>query len=187
MPKNTTILLIRHAEKPTGTDSGLAVAGQERAQAYVVYFQNYPAKSTPIKLDYLFASTDSGKSDRPQLTITPLGQAINIQPNTHYSNEQHKELADAILHPSQPGQYDNTNILICWHHGEILKLAHDLGVHHSKAGHWPTSWPGDVFGWLLQIVFDGSGNIDYSQTFCINQKLMHDDHGQNPPGGDGNK
>lgn len=184
MPKNTTILLIRHAEKPASNKaSGLAVAGQERAQAYAIYFQNYPPNATPLKLNNLFAPTDSSRSDRPLLTITPLGQAIGIQPNTSFSNSQHKELAQTILNPSQPGQYDNRNILICWHHGEILKLAHNLGVHHSKAKNWPTKWPGDVFGWLLQIVFDSKGEINYSQTFCLNEKLMYDDHGQNPPDG----
>ncbi len=184
MPENTTIVLIRHAEKPsTAEDVGLAVAGQERAQAYSIYFQNYPSDQTPLKFRYLFASTDSNNSDRPRLTITPFSLAAGIPINTSYSNSQHKELADSILTPAQPGQYDNCNILICWHHGEILKLAKNLGVDASKAGTWPTQWPGDVFGWLLQINFDGNGAINYQQTFCINEKLMHDDHGQNPPDG----
>jgi hypothetical protein len=51
MTKNTNILLIRHAEKPD-SGIGLAVAGQERAQAYVVYFQNYLINSNLVTLNY---------------------------------------------------------------------------------------------------------------------------------------
>ena len=50
MPKNTNILMVRHAEKP---DSGrdLSVTGQERAQAYAVYFQNYILNGTVLELN----------------------------------------------------------------------------------------------------------------------------------------
>ena len=182
MPKNTTIVLVRHGEKPKKTtDPGLAVPGLERAQAYSIYFQNYPNSKAPLKFNYLFASTDSSKSDRPLLTLTPFSQAVNLPINANFSNAEYQNLADSILTPLTPGQYDNCNILICWHHGEILKLAASLGVDASQAGTWPTKWPGDVFGWLLQINFDGNANINYKQTFCINEKLMHDDHGKNPP------
>jgi hypothetical protein len=51
MPKNSNILMVRHAEKP---DSGkdLSVTGQERAHAYAVYFQNYVLNGTLLKLNY---------------------------------------------------------------------------------------------------------------------------------------
>jgi hypothetical protein len=72
MPKNTNFLMVRHAEKP---DSGneLSVAGQERAHAYAVYFQNYALNGTLIKLNYIFASADSSQSER-------LGQPWNRWP-----------------------------------------------------------------------------------------------------------
>ena len=77
MPKNTNILMIRHAEKPD-SGSDLAVAGQERAQAYVVYFRNYSINSSLVKLDYLFAAANSSASQRPQLTIQPLAAATRV-------------------------------------------------------------------------------------------------------------
>jgi hypothetical protein len=48
--------------------------------------------------------------------------------------------------------------------------------------HWPSPpWLGEVFGWLLQICYDADGNLIPAQTVCINQQLMYDDYGKNPP------
>jgi hypothetical protein len=79
MPANCTIYLIRHAEKPD-SGPGLSPAGQERAQAYLVYFQNLlnPAGET-IRWNYLFASKDSEASHRPFLTLLPLACAKETQ------------------------------------------------------------------------------------------------------------
>ena len=78
MPKNTNILMVRHAEKP---DSGndLSVAGQERAHAYAVYFQNYVLNGTLLGLDYIFATADSSQSQRPRLTMEPLAEAMGMK------------------------------------------------------------------------------------------------------------
>lgn len=188
MPKNTNILLIRHGEKPPSGDE-LAVPGRERAQAYVSYFQNYMIQTTstslssptPIKLNYLFATANSGSSDRPDMTITPLSAAIFIAISATYKNTDYKKLADDIL---QKSEYDNSNILICWHHGEVLDLATALGVHPKKlpkASNWPSKWPGSEYGWLLQLCYDSNGNLMNTQTMCVNEKLMYDDQ-NDPPG-----
>lgn len=188
MPKNTNVLLIRHGEKPASGDD-LAVPGQERAQAYVIYFQNYaiqtapsaPGDSGPIKLNYLFATANSGKSDRPDLTITPLSHAINVAIDAKHKDKDYAKVADDIL---QNSKYDNSNVLVCWHHGEILDLATALGVDGStlpKASNWPSTWPGGEYGWLLQVCYDGNGNLIDTQTLCINEKLMYDDQ-DDPPG-----
>ena len=183
MPKNTNILMVRHAEKP---DSGkdLSVAGQERAHAYAVYFQNYVLNGTLLKLNYIIATADSSKSDRPRLTMEPLAKAMGMEIAVRYQENDYQKLADEILANSK---YGNRNILICWHHGEILQLAAALGVDVTKLppeSHWPSPpWPGEVFGWLLQVCYDGEGTLIPSKTFCINQQLMYDDHGKNPPTG----
>ncbi len=180
MPKNTNILMVRHAEKPdSGTD--LAVPGQERAQAYVVYFQNYSLNSSPLKLNYLFAAQNSTSSDRPQLTIQPLAAAIGLAIDDTHKDKDYQKVADDIL---QNAKYDNQNILICWHHGEILDLATALGATGlPSSSNWPSKWPGHVFGWVLQLCYDDNGTIIPNQTICFNQKLMFDDHGNDPPGG----
>jgi hypothetical protein len=46
-----------------------------------------------------------------------------------------------------------------------------------SASNWPTPlWPGDVFGWLLQVCFAANGTLNCSQTICINQQLMYGDY-----------
>ena len=183
MPKNTNVLMIRHAEKPV-RGPALAVPGQERAQAYVIYFQNYLLNSSLVKLDYLFAAADSSASHRPRLTIEPLAAAIGVPINHKHPDKAYKTVADDIL---KNAKYDQKNILICWHHGEILKLAKHLGATATNlppASNWPTPpWPSDVFGWVLQVCFDDNGVIIPAQTICINQELMFDDYGKNPPTG----
>lgn len=184
MPKNTNILLIRHAEKP---EQGplLAVPGQERAAAYSIYFRNYTiGGGQPLKLNFLFATADSNNSQRPRITLEPLAQVLDIQIDAKHADADYPKVADDIL---QNSKYDNSNILICWHHGEILNLAEALGVDPSKlpsSAHWPgPKWPPAIFGWVLQICYDVNGQIIPTQTLCLNQQLMYDDYGNDPPNG----
>jgi hypothetical protein len=184
VPKNTNVLMIRHGEKPD-SGKGLAVAGQERAQAYIIYFQTYSlqpsSNSSPIKLSYLFAAANSSSSDRPKLTIEPLSPAIKVPIDDKHKDTDYKKVADDIL---QNSKYDKSNILICWHHEQILDLAAALGVDATKSpkgANWPSQWPEDEYGWLLQLCYDANGNIIDSQTVCINEKLMYDD--KNDPTG----
>ncbi|MBD0260696.1 MAG: hypothetical protein ICV83_33675 [Cytophagales bacterium] len=181
MPQNTTILLIRHAEKPTSGPL-LTVAGQARAQAYIVYFQNYPSNAQPVTLHYLFAAADSDDSHRPRLTITPLADALGLSIIDTYKDNDYQTLAQEIL---REPQFNNTNILICWHHGEILDLAAALGVDADKLphhAHWPEGkppqkkpWPEEVYGWVLQLSYGADGTIDPQQTKCVQQHLMYTD------------
>ncbi|MBL8151273.1 MAG: flagellar basal body-associated protein FliL [Blastocatellia bacterium] len=179
MPKNTTILMIRHAEKPD-KGKGLSVAGQERAQAYVIYFQNYAIDGKPIEIKYLFATEDSDNSERPRLTIEPLAKALDLEINAKHKDHKYQELADHIL---KENKYDDSVLIICWHHGQILQFAQALGVNSNELpaeSNWPTSWPEDVFGWLLQISYDSNSHIVTSKTKCNNQQLMYGDFGKDP-------
>lgn len=181
MPTNSTIVIIRHGEKPA-SGTGLDMMGQARAQAYSIYLNNYPSPANPIKFNYLFASEDSGKSSRPKLTITPFSEKVNLPINDSYLDDQYEELAQELNNST----YNNQQILICWHHGKMLDLAAALGVNPKQlpaSANWPHKWHGEVFGWLLQLSFDANGKIIPASTFCINQKLMFDDHGVNPPDG----
>lgn len=170
MPKNTNFLLIRHAEKPDDQDDiGLSVAGQARAMAYVVYFQNFKIGSTPIRLDHLVATAQSAKSNRPYLTIEPLSRQLDLTINNHYENKADdiQALANYLLIDPT---FNNSNILICWHHGQLLDLAEKLGVEKHNL---PYDWPEEAFGWLIQISFDKDGKL--AEPVIIHQKLMYTD------------
>ena len=182
MPKNAAILMVRHAEKPASDDDPtLAVPGQERAQAYVIYFQNYALGTTPRTISYIFAAADSDASHRPYLTIAPLAAALKLEIDAQHKDLDYQKVADDLL---QNAKYDNATTLICWHHGEILALAGALGVNPATlppSAHWPPEpWPDEVFGWVLQLVYDANGTIDPAQTCCLSQHLMYDDNGQEP-------
>src|SRR5512143_3438134 len=127
MPSNTTILIIRHAEKPEpeSDDPGLNSAGQARAQAYRAYFKNYRFNTQPIKLDHLFAAADRHKSHRPRLTLEPLAQELGLAINSNYKYDDPERLAADILKKTK---YHNSRILICWEHKEIPNLVKALGV-----------------------------------------------------------
>jgi hypothetical protein len=185
MLQGSVLLLVRHAEKPAGAAAGglpgvaapavrqgqsadsqqasdpfLAVAGKERAQAYAVYFQNYSVSSgPPLRLSSLFAADDSPSSYRPVLTLAPLSLALDVDIRHPYADKDYEALAHELV---AGHQYANAGILICWHHEHILQLAQALGVNPAqlpKSASWPSAWPGDVYGWVLQIVYDGAGAV----------------------------
>jgi len=183
MPANSIFYLVRHGEKPS-KGTGLSPAGQARAQAYVAYFQNLPNPAGgTIHWDYLFACTDSSSSDRPRLTLTPLGEALNNLPKTDFADKQYKSQAEYFQQNTQ--LYEGKNVLICWHHGEILDLTKDMGASHDTLPHsakWPQKpWPPEVFGWLLKIYYNAEGAVDTTKTEAVNEQLMFDDT-VDPPG-----
>lgn len=177
MPANLTIYLVRHAEKPPN-GIGLSPAGEARANAYVNYFQNITDPSGKrIKWDYLFASAESTDSNRPFLTIQPLAQAIGKTIDGDYKDKHFSKLVE-FIQQNPKKQFDNANILICWHHGQILDLAGSLGAECKnlpQSSNWPLTWPGKVFGWLLKIYYKSDGTLHEKQTQAINEKLMPDD------------
>lgn len=170
MPRGTNFLLIRHAEKPDDqNDTGLSVAGQARAMAYVVYFQNFKINSNLLKLDYLFATAHSARSNRPFLTIEPLARQLGLEIINHYENsaEDIEALANYLLTDQT---FNDSNILICWHHQQLVRLALALGAQKHTL---PADWPEEAFGLLIQICFDKAGNL--AESGVIRGKLMYTD------------
>ena len=173
MPKLANILLVRHAEKPLDLlDPSLTAAGLARAQAYVGYFQHYLINQSVIQLDYLFAAANSIGSNRSTLTLAPLSAALGVPIDTRFEDKGFQQLADEILGNRK---YDRSNILICWHHGQILHLASALGAPPQSL---PALWPDDVFCWLLQLSFDANGAC---VAHAINQQLMAGDEKSRTP------
>jgi len=157
-PKNATVLIIRHAEKPEGGDE-LTPAGERRAAFYVGYFENFKVDSQPLKLDYLFAARDSKHSERPVLTVQPLSEALGLPINSGFKNRDYPRLAGQLRSET----YDNKSILICWHHGEIPDLLRALGANPDQL--LPKGkWPKEMFGLVIQLRYDESGHLAESRT-----------------------
>lgn len=166
---NTTILIVRHAEKPD-SGTGLTPAGEQRAQAYVSYFENFDLDGTRVQPDYLIAAADSSSSMRPRLTIEPLSQALHLRIHQHYKDRQFAGLAQDL--EARP---HGKIVLIAWHHGEIPDLMRALGVDPGSVLPAP-KWPSNVFGWVVVIHYDQSGRPDHEEL--VHEHLMPDDAGQ---------
>lgn len=164
--KDAVILIIRHAEKPE-SGSGLSTEGEMRARAYVDYFKHFTIDGRPLKLDYLFAAADSRGSHRPRLTIEPTSQALGIAIDSRFKDKNVQELADEIQ--SKP---HGKAILIAWHHEEIPALLRALGADPNQVIP-DAKWPGDVFGWLIELRYDSKGYL--VETKRIDEKLLPDD------------
>lgn len=161
-PKDTVILIIRHAEKPD-TGWSLSSLGEARALAYVQYFKNFTIDGRGLKLDLLFATADSAGSHRPRLTLEPIAAALGLTIDHRFSNHQFLGLAREIQN-LPPG----SDILICWHHGTIPGLLSALGADPKKL--LPNGqWPDEVFGWLIQLRYDDTGRL--METKRISENL----------------
>jgi len=176
MPGNATIYMVRHAEKPA-SGTGLSPAGQQRADAYVKYFQGLQnPEGNTIHWDHLFACKDSDNSDRPLLTLTPLAAKLGKKIHCDFKDKDYAAFADFLK--QNANTYAGNNLLICWHHGEILNLAEAMGVSFAAlppSSNWPAKWNGEAFGWLLKIYFKQDGTIHHSSTVAVNEHLMPDD------------
>ena len=165
---NDVILIVRHAEKPD-TGSGLTPKGQQRAIAYIHYFENYQIGAKVLRLDYLMASADTKHSQRPRLTVDPLSNALHLSVDSRFHDNDIAPLADAIA--SQP---HGKTILICWHHGEIPALLQALGANpnvllpHGK-------WPNRVYDWVIQLRYDSKGHLIPGQARRVSEHLLPGD------------
>ena len=167
-PKDAVVLIIRHGEKPdTGRD--LSPAGQQRAEAYIHYFQEFTVDSKPLRPDTIFAAKDSKDSERPRLTVEPFAQAEKLRIDTRFSSGQSTELS-AALRATEQGK----RILISWHHTDIPDLLRALGAKPKRL--LPDGkWPDPVFGWVIMLSYDQDGRLIPASTRRINEHLMPDD------------
>ena len=142
-------------------------------------------QSKPIRIDYVIAAADNYQiSYRPRLTVSPFAD-LQTGPrplSAHIADTSYPDLVAEL----ESADYDGKNVLVCWHHGEIIKLANALLTANGKrkmpplraAACWPpqhAKWPPEVFGWLMQICFDSDGKPDINWTRCLDEKLMPDD------------
>jgi hypothetical protein len=164
--QNTTILIIRHAEKPEEGPE-LTPVGSLRAKAYVGYFAGFKIDGQPLALDHIFCTADSEGSHRPRLTVMPLSQALKLPFDNRFRTKNPAALTGEIRNKTH-----GKAILICWHHGEIPAVLTGLGA--NPAAVLPGGkWPDEVFGWLIELRYDELGRLRTAQ--CVQEHLMPDD------------
>jgi hypothetical protein len=167
-PKDALILIIRHGEKPK-TGPYLSVAGQQRADAYARYFQDFTVDSERLTPNAVFAAQDSDASQRPRLTVEPFAKAAGLQVDARFPSNHSDKLAAALRTTEQ-----EKRILICWHHGDVPNLLRALGAKpedvlpHGK-------WPDSVYGWVLLLRYDRHGHLIPGSVRRIDEHLMPGD------------
>lgn len=157
---NTTVLVIRHAEKPE-SGPGLAPEGTERAQQYAGYFEPFNEQGLSLPVNSLFAGADSKQSARPRLTLEPLSQATGLPLDTRFSTDSPEDLVRALS-----TEHHGNHILITWRHNKIPALLQALGADPEAL--LPNGiWPSSVYDWVVLLRYDAAGHL---QT----QKVIHE-------------
>jgi broad specificity phosphatase PhoE len=167
-PKNAVVLIIRHAED-AGSGHGLSPRGEERAEAYKNYFQNFTLDSKRRQPDDVLVAADSKQSHRPRLTVEPFAKAAKLPIDSSIGNKQPADLAAELL-----ANHQGKVILICWHHGQIPALLRALGAEPEKL--LPNGkWPKDVYDWVILLSFDENGRLIPESTRRISEHLLQGD------------
>jgi broad specificity phosphatase PhoE len=164
-PKNATVLIIRHAED-AGSGHGLSPRGQERAEAYKNYFQNFTVDSKRRKPDAVLVAADSKQSHRPRLTVEPFAKAAKLPIDSRFGNKQPTDLADELR-----ANHQGKVLLICWHHGQIPALLRALGAAPERLlpnGKWPKA----VYDWVIVVSYDENGRLVPESTRRISEHLL---------------
>src|SRR5882724_4654120 len=167
-PKNSVLLIIRHAENPAN-GHGLSPRGEQRAKAYANYFQNFTVDSKRLEPNAVLVAADSKHSHRPRLTVQPFAKAANLPIDNRFANKQPADLAAELR-----TNYQGKVILVCWHHGQIPALLRALGAAPETL--LPNGkWPRDVYDWVIVASFDENGRVIPASTRRISEHLLQGD------------
>jgi hypothetical protein len=167
-PKNSVVLIIRHAED-ADSGHGISPRGEQRAEALKNYFLNFTVDSKRREPTVIFAAKDSKKSHRPRLTMEPFAEAANLKIDTRFGNDQSADLA-ADLRANQQGRV----ILICWRHPHIPALLGALGANPETF--LPNGkWPGAVYNWVILLSYDQEGRLIPGSSTRIEKHFVSGD------------
>lgn len=178
----STIFLIRHAEKPDGTNKGvdetgapdkesLIVRGWQRAGALAVFFGSPEGLPAPERI-YASASRKEkiapkvkvgSDSERPILTVSSLAAKLGMTPIETFTKGQEPDLADELV------TLQGTT-LVCWQHEAIPAIAK---VILGTAAGVPDPWPSDRFDVVWRFVRAGATGPWAFDQVC--QRLLSGD------------
>ena len=141
-----TILILRHAEKLTDGRLDLSPVGFQRAALLPKLFVPKGVRPDLPTPQFLIATHQSAKSNRPVETITPLAAALKLPIDSTVMNDDYAALAKELL----SGKYAGKVVLVSWHHGKIPALTEALG---AKPPYNP--WPEGQFDRVWRIDYAG--------------------------------
>jgi hypothetical protein len=153
---NTTVLIVRHAEKPP-EGASLTPQGFERAQAYAHYFAPFHLEGKPLEINALYAGHDTKNSIRPRLTLEPLSHALHLPLDTDFSTEVPEELAESLKQTAH-----GDHVLIAWRHKKIPALVKALGGDPAQLIPGD-AWPDEVYDWVIVLRYDQDGKLAQEQ------------------------
>lgn len=153
---NTTVLIVRHAEKPAEGTS-LTPQGFARANAYAKYFAPFFLDGKPLEINALYAGQDSKGSVRPRLTLEPLSHALHLPLNTDFSTENPEALATSLKSSTH-----GNHVLIAWRHKKIPALITALGGDPAQLLA-ASAWPDDVYDWVVVLRYNETGNLEHEE------------------------
>jgi hypothetical protein len=177
----TKIMLIRHAEKPTGAGplgvsvtghedrTNLTVRGWQRAGALIALFGSARVRRPTAMLaapTAIFASRPTINSVRPLHTVEPLALALSIGIDVSYGNDEEEGLASSAT-------ATDGIVLISWKRDGIPKLGNILTGGGTSC---PQLWPQDRFD--IVWVFDRSGDARAWTFTQVPQLLLPGDHAE---------
>lgn len=140
--RDTTVILVRHAERQSmwDSDSPLSDAGRRRAVALAPRLAAFQPSA-------LYVS----RLQRTQQTLAPLAARLGLAPEA-FPKDGSAELAAAILR-DQRGR----TVVVCWHHDLMKKLVRALGV----AGPVPY-WSFDSYDpiWIVRVPERGPATLE---------------------------
>jgi hypothetical protein len=161
---NNTVLIVRHAEKPT-SGRGLTPVGEARAQLYAKYFEPFHEEGLSISIDCLYAGADSKNSVRPRLTLEPLSKESGLPLHLNIGTKDPEALI-LELKTEAHGQHP----LIAWRHSEIPDLLTAFGIASETV--LPNGkWPDDVFDWVIVLTTGPDGKVSSAKLIHENLKV----------------
>ena len=152
------IVIIRHGDKLPKHMKGqfLSPKGQLRAEKFSHYYlTHFPKPDAVFATRPALNNSKESHSFRPIQTVAPLVNALckilgrDFLLQWQYYNDQYPALAHDVLTNKN---YNNKQILICWHHGRINRLSKALGVKQSLP-----KWKSDNFDQVYVIDYDDKG------------------------------
>jgi len=145
---NSTVILIRHGEKPTSdapNQEDLCCLGYQRSQ-YLVDFFTGQAPTSPLNITWniqrIIAMNpfDNG-SQRPYKTVLPLAAKLGFINTSYFNAEVDKDDIDGVCSMITAAPAGCT--LVCWEHDRLGDIAKQLNANvdfGAGNGSWPDTY-----------------------------------------------